>query len=117
MDNESSVAERIESLLDQEEGALKQIDFDKMIDLSAQKEAMLEELQTVGMTLDPVTVLRLRNKAHSNQGLHAATIGGLKSAIDRLKAGLRASQHLDTYTASGRLRDLAEPKSTLEKKA
>ncbi|MBM7069896.1 hypothetical protein [Actibacterium sp. 188UL27-1] len=107
----------IETLLDQEEDALRHSDFSRLEQVLHAKETLLDALQDDSESLSREDAQRLKDAAERNNRLHQATIRGLRSVIDRLAATRRATSHLDTYTAQGQRRDLATPRGRLEKKA
>ena len=107
----------IETLLEQEEDALRHSDFARLEQVLQAKEDLLAAWRADDPDLSGEEIRHLKAAAERNHRLHQATIRGLKSVIDRLAATQRAASHLDTYTAQGKRCDLAAPTARLEKKA
>ena len=82
-----------------------------------QKAEVFKVLDTEKVSFDSVEIRDILMRIEHNQQLHKATLNGLRSVIDRLEAIKRAASQLDTYTASGARKDLAQPKSKMEKRA
>lgn len=107
----------IEALLELEEASLRNQDFSALAVILKQKAELFKELDAENVSFDSKEIRNILMRIEHNQRLHKATLGGLRSVIDRLEAIKRAASHLDTYTASGARKDLVQPKSKMEKRA
>lgn len=105
----------LRELLDAEAEALATANYGVMDDLAERKGALMEVLNPE--TLEAEDVDGLRQQAARNARLFEATLGGLRTVINRLNSVARASAHLDTYTATGVLQDLGPARSSFEKRS
>lgn len=115
MDSTAPDVTDLQDLLEAEAKALSTANYTVMEELAARKSALLEGLDTDRLAAEEVEILR--QQAARNARLFEATLGGLRSVIDRLHYVARASAHLDTYTATGALQDLGPARSSFEKRS
>lgn len=110
-------SEALAALLEAEAEALRRADYTALEEMSERKRALIEELSRPEAAPDAQTARRLQDLLRRNAALYEATMGGLRSVIDRLRTVARVTGHLDTYTAGGALRDLGPARSSFEKRS
>jgi flagellar biosynthesis/type III secretory pathway chaperone len=110
-------SQALTELLENEAQALRRADYSALEDMSERKMSLIEALSQPDTPPDPETARRLQDLLRRNEALYEATMGGLRSVIDRLKTVARVSSHLDTYTAAGAIKDLGPARSSFEKRS
>jgi len=96
---------RLDALLSEESVALSAGDFDTLLRLGTQKEAIADALVDQRVAPEALDAIRHRLERHSHR-LKAAE-SGLRDVIERLAAQRQARTQLQTYDSSGQSAQIA----------
>lgn len=107
----------LDDVLEREAMALRSGDYETLEEIASEKQDIVDRLSEETADLSSSDVARVQEKLRRNEVLYDATMDGLRSVIERLKSVSRVSSHLDTYTQSGFVQDLAPPRPSFEKRS
>jgi len=115
--NPQVLIDDLDSILDQERQALIKGDLDKLGGLMTKKEALINDLNTIG-ELERDALTQVQGKVSRNQVLLDSAMDGIRAVAARMAELRRVRKGLDVYDQSGRKTRYGMRGSTaLEKRA
>ncbi len=111
-----ALIEKLDALLERERAALMAGALDQLDPIAQQKMALIEELSALEGP-ERERLATLREKAERNQVLFDSAMQGVRAVASRM-ADLRSVRSgLATYDSLGRAKNIAEARSSIEKRA
>lgn len=100
-----TTAEELGDLLDEERAALLQGDLEKLNELLAPKEQLIDAMNAMSQADEP-TMRALNDKVHRNQLLLDGAMEGIRAVASRVAQLREVKGALETYGADGKRRDI-----------